>query len=283
MKQEAVVNNAARTEIRPRAPRKIAGVALALGLILGASGWSSKRPETSHVVVHNEARTEFGENLVSLRRSRLVRAREIEKGQREKVIEGSPAAKGVIALTFDDGPNPEFTPKILKILTRYNARATFFMIGARVETDADIAMEVLRQGHEIGSHTFSHARLTKLSPTQMDQEIDRCSTVIESRLGISPTLLRPPGGQWNATSSEITAAHGMSTVLWTDNSGDFESESVSQIVHATLSRAQAGGIILLHDSVDLTVQALPKILEGLKKKKLRAVTISELLGRANHQ
>ncbi len=219
-----------------------------------------------------------GGSLEALRHSREVRAEEILRGERPLLMFGESARRpNLVALTFDDGPDSENTLPILDILRRHRAGATFFVIGAKVEVEPEITRAILSQGFELGNHSHTHPNLARLDPTRLDEEINLASTQIEAATGTSPTFLRPPGGQWNQAVAEAAAAHGLTTVLWTANSSDFNTEDPKKIAKNVLSQARPGGIILLHDTVRATREALPAILKGLKRKGLRPVSVGELL------
>lgn len=216
--------------------------------------------------------------MEALVHSREVRSDEITRAIRPKLMASGPTRGGRIALTFDDGPNPEITPRILAILKKYNAHATFFMIGARVRTDPGVARQVLATGNEIGNHTQNHVNLTTVSTEQLFSEFEEATQAIEEEVGISPSVCRPPGGRYNESVLDAATTFGMTTVLWTANPADFNLGSPNQIAKDVLKAAKPGGIILLHDSVEETVKALPLILEGLRKRGMRAVTAGSLAG-----
>lgn len=182
-----------------------------------------------------------------------------------------------VALTFDDGPNPELTPKVLRILKSYNAKATFFMIGARVETDADTAKLVVKAGHEVGNHTQMHMNLTHLDEKQLEEEIGTANETIKNALAVTPRFMRPPGGNYNAQVVNMANQMNLTVALWSVNTSDFSKDEPKQIAASVLKKVEAGSVILMHDSVDSTIQALPNILAGLKKKGFRCVTLSELM------
>ncbi|MBL8088309.1 MAG: polysaccharide deacetylase family protein [Chthonomonas sp.] len=216
--------------------------------------------------------------LEILRASRDARSSEIERGARPRIVTQGSTRSRRVALTFDDGPQPETTDKILAILRKRNIRATFFMIGAKVQADMSIARRVLDAGHEIGNHTQMHPNLTKLDPSAVFEEYGSASQLLEETLGISPYLCRPPGGNYDRSVVDQSTALGMTTVLWTSNAADTRLETPADIAKVVLAKAKPGGILLLHDTVELTVEALPLILDGLQKKRLKPGTVGELFG-----
>lgn len=217
-------------------------------------------------------------HLGYLRATREIRATQIDAKLRPSLVTQGPVKSKKIALTFDDGPHPEYTPKILNILRKYKVKATFFMIGSKLQTQPALARQILAEGHEVANHTMHHLRLPDLSSGDMVAQWEDASTIFEEVLGVSPYLCRPPGGKYNDEVLAAANSFGMTTVLWTANSGDFGLETSSEVASAALAKAKAGGIILLHDTVDLTAEALPSILEGLKKKRLKPVPVGDLFG-----
>lgn len=182
-----------------------------------------------------------------------------------------------IALTFDDGPDGEATPKILETLKQYNVRATFFIIGERAKTFQDLLIRIAREGHEIGNHSYSHVNLTHVTKEEAAREISKCSILIEKITGQPSLFFRPPGGRYNKTITRITKTLGLTTVLWTVNSGDYLNPGELFIQKKILRRTKNGSILLFHDSVEQTLNILPQVLQQLKQKGYKFVTLSELM------
>lgn len=204
---------------------------------------------------------------------------ELVRGLRfHKFIRGD-ANKKQIAITFDDGPHPAFTPKLLDILKQYNVKATFFLVGMMAEKYPDLVKAEVAAGHDVGNHTYHHVNLTKIPVGNVAAEIKACGEVIQHITGDAPHLFRPPGGDYNRQVAETSEALGYIMVLWTDDPGDYASPGMKAIQMRTLDRVANGGIILIHDGVQQTVDVLPLILDYLKKKGYEVVTIDELMGR----
>lgn len=216
-------------------------------------------------------------NLALLKESRAIRRDQILSKERPAMLIQKGTKTNLVGLTFDDGPHPEFTPRILATLKQNKATATFFLIGAKVLAEPDVARDVMKAGNEIANHSYMHTNLTKVNAERLQREWSYTSDIIEEVLGISPNLCRPPGGNYNQAVLDAATEQGMTTVLWTANSSDFLKDSSKDIATAVLRQIKPGGIILLHDTVDGTVEALPIILKELKKRGLRAVSISELM------
>lgn len=201
------------------------------------------------------------------------------------VIRGVQTTNKIVALTYDDGPHPVFTPEILRVLDKYHVKATFFMIGSRMEQYPWLVREVIARGHAIGNHTYSHPPDFKLSPTgQIDFEIDKCEDVIRQLCGTSPRLFRPPKGLVSNNMLALAMTKGYETVLWTVCADNHNAPTPEAMAKRVISRVRPGAIILAHDGMYpmrwRDVAATPLIIEGLLKQGYRFVTVPELLSSA---
>ncbi|MFC4984673.1 polysaccharide deacetylase family protein [Salinicoccus siamensis] len=178
-----------------------------------------------------------------------------------------------VALTFDDGPHPEHTLNILDTLDEYDAKATFFMQGKRIEYYMDVAKEVAERGHEIGNHSMNHPDFTTLSFKQIDIEVSRTNQLIMQATGLKPTVFRPPYG---STNEEINNFIDMEPVLWTIDTEDWKNKDPNIIEKRIRVNMHDDAIILMHDIHGTTAQALPDILEYLSSEGYEFVTVSEL-------
>jgi peptidoglycan/xylan/chitin deacetylase (PgdA/CDA1 family) len=187
----------------------------------------------------------------------------------------------LVALTFDDGPDPRYTPRILAILQQYGAKATFFEEGRQVQAYPALAAEILTQGHVIGNHTYSHPYLTRESRRDVCREISGCERSLETCLHLKSSLFRPPRGQWNPIIYREARREGDHIVLWTVAVEHHEVRTPRAIAERALRLVRPGGILLLHDggipSRENTVQALPLLMDGLRRRGYRCVTVPELL------
>ena len=185
-----------------------------------------------------------------------------------------------IALTFDDGPHPSQTERILDILDRYGVKATFFMIGINVENYPDAAKEVVRRGHEIGNHTYHHSHLKNLGESQTSNEIEQCKNVLERVCGCCPHLFRPPEGYLSSGVLQCAEQGEYDLILWSVDTRDWECRNAQTISQTVLSKIQAGDIVLMHDYVykSKTPEALEIILPKLLALGYEPVTVGELLG-----
>lgn len=190
--------------------------------------------------------------------------------------------KNAVALTFDDGPG-EDTEAILDILENYRIKATFFMVGRQVEKYPETARRIVREGHEIGNHSFSHPIYLYQMPTATGRELEKTQAAIEKITGIAPKLSRPPCGVRTPAYFAATRNLDLQTVQWTVAGFDWLKISADKIAENVLKKAQPGSIILLHDAdSDLrndrreTVKSLSSIIEGLTAKNLRVAALREL-------
>jgi len=198
-----------------------------------------------------------------------------------KLIRGNPDRKW-IALTFDDGPHPMYTPKLVAILNKYRVKATFFVVGKMAEQYPDLVHLLQQNGHAIGNHTYHHVNLTRLTPEQIAVEIKACGKVIQSITGQAPHLFRPPGGDYNQTVAQTAQSLGYWLILWTDDPGDYARPPKEVLKQRLLSNLSNGGIILLHDGVPQTIELLPQLLEYLRKEGYTVVLVDDMLPTPQH-
>lgn len=185
-----------------------------------------------------------------------------------------------IALTFDDGPHPSQTKRILDILDRYGVHATFFMVGVNIENYPDAAQEVISRGHEVGNHTYSHAKIGKMNEVDVDRELEQCEELLEDRFGYDPHLFRPPQGALSDAIEGCSFEHDYRLILWSLDTRDWEVKNVDRIVQNVLSNIKGGDIVLMHDYIGThsrTAEALEILLPALIERGYRPVTVSELL------
>lgn len=189
--------------------------------------------------------------------------------------------KKVIALTFDDGPDLRFTPSILDILDFYQIKATFFLVGLRVEKYPDVVARIYEDGHQIGNHTFGHPDLTKTK--NLFTEMDRGRRAIQSILDIDTKLFRAPFGALNQNQVEKLGEWGYKGIGWSIDSEDWRSLKADDILNNVLSQVHPGGIILMHSAgywtQDLsgTADALKELIPALQEQGYRFVTVDELM------
>jgi len=206
-----------------------------------------------------------------------------------------------VALTFDDGPDPTWTPKILDVLKAKGAKATFFLIGAEVEKFPGIAKRIYNEGHEIGNHTFTHPDVSNVSRRYFELELNLTERLFESKLGVKPVLMRPPYAideapdtadqvrplEWSQDMGYITVGEKIDPNDWRDNPRPTAQELADNVMKnlppcAPNNQVRCGNIILFHDGGgdrSRTVEALAIILDGLKARGYQVVPVSELMGK----
>jgi peptidoglycan/xylan/chitin deacetylase (PgdA/CDA1 family) len=199
------------------------------------------------------------------------------------VVLRGPATRRAVAITFDDGPDPVSTPRILGILAEEQVIATFFLIGNRAEIYPQLVSAIAAHGHEIGNHSFSHAHLDRMDISQVQAELLQTNRVLEQVTRRPVRLFRPPYGRFDE--EVVAAAHraGLRTVLWSVDSRDWDGRPVSSIHARVLPNLAPGAIILLHcaggatEDFSQTVAALPGIIRGIKEQGYEFLTVSQLL------
>ena len=183
-----------------------------------------------------------------------------------------------VAMTFDDGPHPKFTPRLLDILKERGIKATFFVIGKCVAEYPDIAKRIVAEGHEIANHTWNHPQLPKLSPTALAAEITQTNDAIQQATGILPVTMRPPYGAINAgITKRLNEEYGLSVILWSVDPQDWKIRKADHVSSHIIKNAAPGAIILAHDIHASTIDAMPAALDALQAKGYKFVTVSELI------
>jgi len=183
-------------------------------------------------------------------------------------------SRKAVALTFDDGPNPNTTPVALELLKKYNAKATFFMVGRSVAGNEDIIKRVVAEGHQIGNHSWSHPLLTKVTLEQAKSQINDTTEALKKASGQDIHIMRPPYGGIN---SAIQAAVDQSFILWDIDTLDWKNRNTASIMKE-VQKTQSGSIILMHDIHQTSIDALPSVLQYLTEQGFELVTIDELMG-----
>lgn len=189
--------------------------------------------------------------------------------------------KMMIALTFDDGPHPRYTPQILDILAEYGVPATFFTVGENAEYYPAVIKRCLDEGHEVANHTYSHQDLSSDSYEDICREITGGENAVYENLDVRTKLLRPPGGLYGKNLILAAAELDYTVVLWNIDTRDWAHTPPDKIAEKVLTAIRPGDIVLMHDFIGKdspTPEALRKIIPRLISKGYRFVTVSELLG-----
>lgn len=169
----------------------------------------------------------------------------------------------VVALTFDDGPNPATTPQVLETLAKYDIKATFFVLGKNVSGNEDLVKRIKSEGHVVGNHSWSHPILSQLSLDEAKKQITDTEDVLTKVLGSSSKLMRPPYG---AITDDIRNSLDLSFIMWDVDSLDWKSKNEASILTEIQHQVANGSIVLMHDIHSPTVNALPRVIEYLKIK-----------------
>jgi len=198
----------------------------------------------------------------------------------------------LVALTFDDGPSPVWTPQLLDKLKEKHAKATFFMIGKHAEEYPDIARRVAAEGHEIGNHTYDHHGIFFYTKEELNKEVLAAEEVIRSITGVSTVYFRPPKAWITDDEKKWLNEEGYRTVLWTLNSKDWVQFDDKYILKYLLKRVKPGDILLFHDSGGVfdinngdrheTVKTIPRLIDELRKRGYQFVTVSELIEKSGN-
>lgn len=205
------------------------------------------------------------------------------------VISRGCSGTNMVALTFDDGPDPDATPQILNLLSTYNIPATFFVIGEKAQRYPVLLQQIIANGHAVGNHSYHHDVLLMLrSAKKIATEISMGQQAL-SAIGIQPLIFRPPVGITNPKLGSILKQQGLYCVNFSCRGVDFGNRKIKGLAERILKKVRPGDIILLHDcmpqkasSIDLWLQEIEALLVGLAERNLAAVSLEQLIGRAVH-
>jgi peptidoglycan/xylan/chitin deacetylase (PgdA/CDA1 family) len=198
-------------------------------------------------------------------------------------IFNGPADKRQVALSFDDAPDVNFTPKILDVLKKYGVKATFFIIGNRAEAHPDLVNRIIQEGHAVGNHSYTHPNLPKITVDEFHNQVLRTEQIIKGIAGYSPKLFRPPYGNVNADQIEWLVSQGFTITNWNVDSLDWKGLNADQVYSNVMGHAMPGSIVLQHgaggtgEDLTGTVKALPRMIEKFQADGIKLVTIPQLL------
>ncbi len=183
-----------------------------------------------------------------------------------------------IAMTFDDGPNEKLTPQLLDILAAHHIHATFFVIGQNAERAPEILQRAVREGHEIGNHSWSHPAFAKMPDAAVRREVRKTDDAIRAAIGHSPLLLRPPYGSITARQKQwIHSEFGYRIILWDVDPLDWKRPGPAIVMNRIVRQTRPGSIILSHDIHPGTIKAMPETFAQLQARGFNFVTVSELI------
>jgi len=185
--------------------------------------------------------------------------------------------ENVVALTFDDGPNINFTPKILSLLKKYHAKATFFCIGKNVKDHPDLLKKIVADGHLIGNHSYYHQNsFGFLSTEKVMEEIENTDKIIEETVDLKTRFFRPPFGVTNPNIAKAVKKLKLHTFGWSIRSLDTIAKDPEKVYDKIVSKLKKGDVVLMHDSSDLSVVVLEKILQYLDQNNIKTITLDKL-------
>ena len=190
-----------------------------------------------------------------------------------QTTDGIDPSKPMVALTFDDGPQPSVGNRIMDCLAQYGGKATFFMVGERVGSYKTEVQRMVAEGHEVANHTMNHKYLQKLGAAQIQAQVNNGNDAIQAACGVRPTLLRLPGGNHNAT---VLANAGMPMIQWNVDTLDWKTRNADKTVAAVLNHVKDGDIILMHELYASTGDAVLRIVPELHKRGFQMVTVSQM-------
>ncbi len=181
-----------------------------------------------------------------------------------------------IALTFDDGPHPAATVRLLDLLRELHVKATFFVVGKKVDEAPWILPRMLVEGHEVANHTYHHINLDNASEDTVMKEIRLGADAIHRACGVTTYSFRPPGGHHNANVLSGAEKMNVRTFLWSDDPADFANPGADVLEKRLIGKVTGGALVLLHDGIEQTMEILPELIERLRRDGYRFVTVSEL-------
>ena len=179
-----------------------------------------------------------------------------------------------VAITFDDGPNPDYTVRLLQGLKERGVSATFFLLGKEAEKYPELVLQMYEEGHLVATHSYAHVNLCELSDEEACWQVEKTNDIIEGIIGKRPEFLRPPFGCWNEC---LDCETEMIKVMWNVDPLDWNLSNSTEIAKRVLSKVKDGDIILMHDASDSSVNAAFKIIDALRAEGYQFVTVEELV------
>jgi peptidoglycan/xylan/chitin deacetylase (PgdA/CDA1 family) len=193
------------------------------------------------------------------------------------------SSKG-IAITFDDGPDPKLTPQILDILAKENVKASFFVIGNKIEEQKELLQRIYNEGHTVGNHSFSHTKqLTTTSTAKLKKDIANCSSAIEKIIQHKPLFFRPPFGITSPRYNRAIQQLNMKSIGWNVRSLDTKANDAVTLYNKIIKKVTEGSILLLHDTQKITIEVLPKLIKHCKDNGINIVSLPELINEKSYE
>lgn len=252
------------------------------GIMLAANSCSSQKAPTPDKLAVEEARkaTPFveKENPLVKRLNTPSSMPVVPPAGARISYSSAKISQKVLAMTFDDGPHPSLTPKLLDILKERNIKCTFFVIGKNAKAYPNIIRRMIAEGHEVANHTWTHCSLTSRSDAQIRTELQQSEDALVAAANYRPHLIRPPYGAINTRIKQFMFSEfGYSTIMWSVDPQDWRRPGVSVVTSRLVSGARPGAIMLAHDIHPPTIQAMPSMFDQLLAKGYQFVTVSQLL------
>ena len=182
-------------------------------------------------------------------------------------------SRPMVALTYDDGPQPSVGNRIMDCMAQYGGRATFFMVGERVGSYTSEVRRMVAEGHEVANHSMNHKYLQKQGVAEIQAQVNQCNDAIEAACGVRPRLMRLPGGNYNAT---VLANTHMPMIQWNIDTKDWKTKNAQQTIQTVLSQVKDGDIILMHELYGATGDASMQLIPELTNRGFQLVTVSEM-------
>jgi peptidoglycan/xylan/chitin deacetylase (PgdA/CDA1 family) len=199
------------------------------------------------------------------------------------IVLHGPTNRKAVALTFDDGPDDLWTPKILDVLRAHQVKGTFFCVGRRIEQHPKVLQRIVREGHVVGNHSWDHPNLTKIPIAEVRAQIQRTDDIIHRWTNLRPAMFRPPYGALNAAVIEEIRKLKDKIIFWNVDSLDWMKLTGPQVAANILAHVNPGSIVLMHsaggrgESLQDTVDALPYVIETLRRHGYRLLTVPQLI------
>ncbi|MED7952915.1 polysaccharide deacetylase family protein [Streptomyces sp. BE303] len=247
---------------------------------LGSGGWTMSGREEG-ITAAERASGPVERRLAA--EGRLLLGGPVRRTEADGGAAGTGAGSApMVALTFDDGPDPEFTPQVLDVLRRYDAPAAFFCIGLHVLAHPGVVRRTAAEGHTLGNHSWSHAYLPDLGPIGLREQLGHTSEALAEAAGLDGPVgwLRPPYGGRSPELLDTVADLGLTTVLWDVETNDWALPGPEVIAERVFRQVRPGSVVLMHDGGGdraQTVAALPTVITGLRERGYRLVGLGELL------
>lgn len=243
----------------------------------------TKQETVKPFTIHTESTQLAGGSEKNTRQPKPLTLAELHAKYKTAFLFQGPASPKQVALTFDDVPDNHYTPQVLDILKKYHVKATFFVMGSRAKAYPEMVKRMVKEGHVVGNHSYTHPDFPKLTDAAFRQEVTRTNQVIYNLTKKKPLLIRPPYGNINEAQIKWLLAQHMKIINWNIDSLDWTGLAKDQVKHNILSNLTSGSIILQHaaggegENLSGSVQALPEIIQELRAKHIDMVTVPELL------